>query len=840
MSLLESIKELIPNLNEDQVQAITSTDGPVLIVAGPGTGKTLTLVLRAMYIILTGRAEPKEIMLTTFTEKAAFELRDRINQIARQLGYKGQMHELKVGTIHSLCDKFISEFLSHTQLGKNYTILEDLTQVLFVYEHFEEIFLSSFCVNGKYLGRWQTKWDTIKGIIPYFNKITEELIDVRRIEESKDDFLSKLSSCYSKYETLMIESNKLDFAHLQKVFLELLSKEEIREKIGKETRYLMVDEYQDTNHIQEMIFLELAKPHNNLCVVGDDDQALYRFRGATVRNILEFKDHFDYCEEVRLTTNYRSHREIIDRYNSFMSSIDWQGLRFAKQIVPDSRGSFPEYPAVFCVWGTSKKDEAKRICHMIKFLKENKVIQDYSDVALLMSSIRIENSSHYIDAFRNEGIPFFAPRAKAYFENEEVQMLISCYALLFGFYGDPLETFAERGYVEDAIKRLKAYIGSPLSDYLQRKAGQIESLVEGSLELTLLDFLYQLLAYRPFSDYLRDENKSRNLSTFSNLLSVFQDYYKISIVTAKNKKYIKYYLFGSFLHFLLRGGIDDYEDPDNPIPKGFVQIMTIHQCKGLEFPVTIVDSLDKSFRVMKQVDRDLAPFSPRGTLETEKQMTEFDRMRHFYVAFSRPQRILVLSTTNKPQPWFSSLWEGLDQWPYVKQKTLGAQRFTSRPQFIPKKTYSLSNINVYETCPQQYLLYREYGFQPSRSAQMLFGALVHETIESVHDFILESRSYDIDTLTIERWFDANYRALLASGLRPIHKTQKELALKQVVNYYKQNRELFEKLQETEVDVSVEKDDYILVGKIDLLLGKDASWEYLISRLNQNLIDVTLP
>ena len=181
--------------------------------------------------------------------------------------------------------------------------------------------------------------------------------------------------------------------------------------------------------------------------------------------------------------------------------------------------------------------------------------------------------------------------------------------------------------------------------------------------------------------------------------------------------------------------------------------MTIHQSKGLEFPVVVVDSLDRQFRVIKQIDRDLGEFYKRGTFETEKQMTKFDRMRHFYVAFSRAEKILVLSTHKRPKDWFIPIWEGLDQWPYVKKDTLKALRFELKQQFVPKKSYSISAINVYETCPLQYLFYREYEFQPSRSAQILFGSLVHQTIEDVHKYCLEGKIDKITYDKIESWFN---------------------------------------------------------------------------------------
>ncbi|MEA1964620.1 MAG: ATP-dependent DNA helicase, partial [Candidatus Aerophobetes bacterium] len=834
IKIVEAIQEHFPDLNDAQLGAITQTDGPLLVIAGPGTGKTLVLVLRTLYLLLSGKAVPSEIIVTTFTEKAAFELRDRISQIARKLGYKGQLHELEIGTIHSICSDFIDKYIQHTPLKSNYVILDELIQYLFLYENFNEIVGEPS--NSKFLNRWSTKWTTIKRLISYLNKITEELVDIGRLSLSSDSFIKQLTAVYLRYQKSMYNSNKVDFAHLQKIFLDLLNNPALCGKIKGRIKYIMVDEYQDTNYIQEQIILTLGKPDYNVCVVGDEDQALYRFRGATVRNILEFKTHFDYCKEVKLTINYRSHESIISSYNKFMASIDWANpsgrtpFRFSKEILPNSKINFPDYPAVFCIWGENENDEGERFARMVKFLKKNRIIQDYSQIALLLSSVRLNSSKHYLDALTNYGIPYFAPRAKAYFENEEVKLTLACYAVIFGFH-DELKNSATnklKKFIEDALLLLKDYVDSPLSSYLRRKFEQVSNLKEReSLDLTVIDYFYQLLAYKPFCDFLKEENKARNLAIFSKLLNAFQIYYHISLVTFKNKDLIKFYLFNSFFNFLMQGGIDEYEDPENPIPKGYVQVMTIHQSKGLEFPVVVVGSLNKTFKVEKQVDRDLSSFYPRGTFEPEKRVTEFDRTRHFYVSFSRAEKILVLTTPTKPKTYFSPIWDSLNQWPYVEKKTLKALKFTSKPQFIPKKSYSLtSHINVYETCPKQYLFYREYQFTPSRAGTILFGSLVHQTTEDIHRWSLEGNLKEIDIPQIEQWFEENYRALLTSGMRPLGKTQKEVALKQVLNYFQQNYNYLNRIIEAEVDVSVEKDEYILAGKIDLLLGEDEKLEVL--------------
>jgi DNA helicase-2/ATP-dependent DNA helicase PcrA len=138
-AVVEKFKKLYPSLNQSQIEAITTVEGPLLIVAGPGTGKTLTITLRTLYLLLTNKAKPEEIILTTFTEKAALELRDRLSLISRKLDFKADLHQLKIGTIHTICNSFIMKFLHHTPLKKGYVILDDLTQIFFLYENFDEI-----------------------------------------------------------------------------------------------------------------------------------------------------------------------------------------------------------------------------------------------------------------------------------------------------------------------------------------------------------------------------------------------------------------------------------------------------------------------------------------------------------------------------------------------------------------------------------------------------------------------------------------------------------------------------------------------------------------------------
>lgn len=837
------IKLHFPSLNEEQLDAIRSTEGTLQIVAGPGSGKTLVLVLRSLYMLMIGRAQPKEMVVTTFTEKAAFELRDRIHQNARLLGYNGPLYELKIGTLHSICDEVIRRFIRHTSLKKNYEVLDELTQNLFINDNFGEIISEASKLNGKYLGRWEYKWSAIKGIIPYLNKITEELIDVAGLLASEDSFLAHLGQCYRNYEHFLYSQNRTDFAHQQKILYELLQDDGLRARIKADIKYIMVDEYQDTNYVQEQILLLLASPANNICIVGDEDQSLYRFRGATVRNILEFQSHFETCKNIVLDTNYRSHRSIIDAYNKFMESINWsnaggnQKFRFDKIIKPDPQSVFPDYPAVFSIWGQSQEDEGERFAQFVKYLKDNGIISDFNQVALLLSSVRLENSGHYISALENHGIPYYAPRARAFFDNEEVHLMFGCYALLFGFHGEAVANLSGLSFEQllDYANRSIASVGpytqtnAHLVQYLREQIENIGSLNAGeSLDKQVVDYFYELLAFEPFSRFLKNENRARNLATISQLLTTFQNYYGITLVTGKNKEWIPRQLFSSFFKFLLATGIDDYEDPNNPIPPGYVQIMTIHQSKGLEFPVVAVGSLSKKKRTVKQIDRDLAGYYHRTPFEPDSLITSFDAMRQFYVAFSRAEKILVLTTAEDPDEMFSPIWEGLDQWPYVQTRVLETLKFKPKKQFVVKESFSLtSHINVFEVCPRQYQFYQGYQFSPSRSATMTFGTLVHQTIEDIHKHIIEGELAEItNELIRDEWFDTNYQSLIEAGMRPLSQRRREIALDHVLNYFNQNYDNLHRVKETEVDVSVEKPGYILTGKIDLLLGDDGKLEVL--------------
>ena len=234
------------------------------MIAGPGSGKTFSLVLRTVNLLLGGRAKPSELVVCTFTEKAAFELRDRIAEAARKVAYRGDLSELHVSTIHGLCNRILLEFRHHTPLGAGYETLNELTELLFLFDNFDEIIEG----DSPYMGRWSTKWRAIEGMRDYFDKITEELVDSAARRASPDPFVSALGAAHERYQAKLFARNRVDFAHLQALVHGLLADPAIGRTVAARFRYVLVDEY--TNHVQQaLIFVadhaEVSRRRGELC-----------------------------------------------------------------------------------------------------------------------------------------------------------------------------------------------------------------------------------------------------------------------------------------------------------------------------------------------------------------------------------------------------------------------------------------------------------------------------------------------------------------------------------------------------------------------------------------------
>jgi DNA helicase II / ATP-dependent DNA helicase PcrA len=213
----------------------------------------------------------------------------------------------------------------------------------------------------------------------------------------------------------------------------------------------------------------------------------------------------------------------------------------------------------------------------------------------------------------------------------------------------------------------------------------------------LVDYFYEILAFEPFSTYMANENSARNLAIFSQLITIFQNYYHIDFVRQNNRKDIPIKLIG-FLRLLLRSGINEYEDPDNPIPKGHVQIMTVHQSKGLEFPVVVVGTYGDIIKDQARIDNNLCQYYHRSQFEPADRIATFDKMRQYYVAFSRAEKLLVIAngssnyTRNSVSRLISPVCSSLNQWQIITTTAeFSKLRILAKKPFIPKKSFSFTS-----------------------------------------------------------------------------------------------------------------------------------------------------
>ena len=441
-SVLEPMGSIVPNatqntLNPEQQQIVNTVEGPVLVIAGPGSGKTRTLVERIVHLIQLGVA-PEQIMVSTFTEKAAKELITRISNFLLRQGIRVNLNEMYIGTLHSLFLRFLEENREFTRLKKNYRVLDAFEQNFILYDNIYD-FLNMDGVTDLIGDHKVSLWRKGSELAEKINIVSEEMLDVDALEKSDDKAIQCLAACYKKYKTLLEEENALDFSTIQlETYNMLKNHPEVLQKIQDQIKYFMVDEYQDRNTIQEKILLLISAKSNNLCVVGDDDQGLYRFRGATIRNILEFEKNYSEgeCKRFFLRTNYRSHPDIIRFYNEWMSDWDWEEdgntFRYEKEIVPcDATFSNKKTVCRLSAVEGTEEDYHNEVLAFINTLQEKGVVTNLNQITFLYRSVKGDEARSLATFLEDHGIKVFSPRSDMYFERDEIKLILGCLATIF-------------------------------------------------------------------------------------------------------------------------------------------------------------------------------------------------------------------------------------------------------------------------------------------------------------------------------------------------------------------------------------------------------------------------
>lgn len=852
------------NANKQQREAIQHAEGPLLIIAGPGTGKTFTLVKRIVYLITEKNILPEEIMVATFTEKAAKELVTRITNELLDIGVSVNINGMYVGTFHSICLRIIKEHLEYTRVKKNYRMLDQFDQQYMIFQHISEF--RNLPYYGDIFSYQMGAWRQAGEIARYVNNLVEELVDIEQMQKDSDTQISAIANIMKLYQNIMHDENLIDFSSIQTEAYTLLKNHpEILSEIQDKIKYVMVDEYQDTNYIQELLVFLISGKRENICVVGDDDQGLYRFRGATIRNILEFPEHFaeGKCRQVDLTVNYRSEKQIIDFYNEWMATTDgrafdfqWRNFRFDKKIIPGKSNYRTDTSVVKCAASGEVDDWYQEVLNFITTLQRKSVIKDLNQIAFLCRSVKNDKIVDLISFLEENDIPVYSPRSEMFFQRQEVKEALGCMIMCFPNYYLRLKTesfpysYPElyHYYREECVEAARTLIKknkTTLGKFIEQKL-RMHSDSKHNTDYAFTGLLYQLFEFEPFRSYIgvnigggvTDERPARNLSILTSALGKYEYLHRVEVFSPQNIVQTVESFFNMYMKFLFDGGITEYEDDSEYAPSGCVSFMTIHQSKGMEFPIVMVDSLNatpkgQSGGILEVIEN---KYFHRAVFETRGDIKYFDFWRLYYTAFSRAQNLLILTCHEKggrgktPSKYFEDAYSTLQDYTAIDFSNLILE--TVKPVNI-KDTFSFtSHIELYETCSLQYKFFKELGFTQVRVGATLFGTLVHETIEDVHRAAMRHEEKLITADNVRTWLDTNYTTLSKSEHSYLGAKQIEAAYRQVMAYIERmengigfvsgNGEktgsLWKYIQDAEVEVSLVKPEYILQGKVDLISG----------------------
>ena len=377
-------QEGLEKLNKEQKEAVVYDEGPLLIVAGAGTGKTTVITQRLAYLIETGKAKPEEVLAVTFTDKAAEEMEERVDKLL-PYGYV----DLWVSTFHAFCERILRDHAIDVGLPADFKILDGTAGWLLVYKNFDKFNLDYYRPLGN-----PTKF--IQALLAHFSHCKDQAIYPEDYlayaeklktrddapEEKETERIKEVASAYHVYQKLLLENSVLDFGDLINYCLKLFQQRpQILKKYREKFKYILVDEFQDTNFAQYELIKILSAPKNNLTVCADDDQAIYLWRSASFNNIIQFNKDFPKAKEVSLVKNYRSTQNILDLAYKFIKANDPDRLEFVNKInkklvaCEEGDGVIEHLHA-----NTLDEEVSKTIKKVLEIMKDHRYIGSYEDL----------------------------------------------------------------------------------------------------------------------------------------------------------------------------------------------------------------------------------------------------------------------------------------------------------------------------------------------------------------------------------------------------------------------------------------------------------------------------
>ena len=784
--------QIADNLNSQQEKAVTFGDGPLLIVAGAGTGKTTVITQRLAWLVLEKKIGTDNILALTFTDKAAGEMEERVD-VLMPYGYV----DLWISTFHSFCERVLKDNALAIGLPPDFKLLNEIDQILLVRQNFEKFTLDYYRPLGN-----PTKF--VQALVRHFSRakdeniLPEEYLDYAKnikLDRDQQEFLKKsgpdddeftetkriteVAEAYHAYQQLLLEKSALDFGDLIIYAIKLFkARPGVLKKYQEQFKYILVDEFQDTNYAQYELVKMLALPKNNLTVVGDDDQSVYKFRGAAISNILEFKKDFPDSQEVVLTENYRTRQNILDLAYKFIKQndpnrleyqlshgkIDPKGAPLKSKVSKKLQAMTGKEGMIQHLHFRSYLEEANGVAKKILELKKKNKKLFWNDFAILVRANSYANE--FINALARRDIPHQFLASRGLYSQPEVMDVIA--------YLKMLDNYHESGSMWRVLNfkqwQLPANDLMLLANHAGRKQmslyeamtksrtipGLSEKMHQGLVTVLGLvnkhtqffqtkGVLAVSIQFIQDSGYLKEITNKDTAENLEKIIHLNQFFRVIEEFEAVNHdQSVKNFIF-RLEEEQAAGDAGSMHQPWEEGPEA-VKIMTIHGAKGLEFAhVFIVSLVDKRFPSTERSEQIVLPEALVKEIIPEGDVHLQEERRLFYVAMTRSKAGLFFTSADdyggaRKKKLSRFLFElgfahkrGTENLELEDRLTQTARNTEADLESellrkaVPDKT-SFTQLRAFQTCPKQFKYAHIFRIPVAGRHTFSFGKSMHNTL----------------------------------------------------------------------------------------------------------------
>lgn len=664
--------DLIEGLNDKQKEAVLATEGPCLVIAGAGSGKTKVLTHKIAYLIGEKGVSPWNILAITFTNKAANEMKDRAVKLVGDIA-----NDMWIGTFHSICVRILRKYIDRIGFTSSFVIFDTTDQKSIVKESMKELKIDD-------------KMFTDKSIMYEISNAKNDMIEPEEYAKRTNNEVRKevIAEVYKLYQRKLRENNALDFDDIINYTIKILMQEpDVLQYYSDKFKYVLVDEYQDTNKAQFMLISLLSAMNGNITVVGDNDQGIYSFRGADIKNILNFEKDFPGTKIIKLEQNYRCTKSILDVANAVIKNNE---VKYEKKLwTENEKGKL-----VTAHLANNEYDEATYVVEQIEHLKREEYYK-YSDFAVLY---RMNTQSRSIeDILRREDIPYKIIGGLKFYERKEIKDIIAYLRLIYNtkdnlslrrIINEPkrgvgktsldqiaeiADTYGKSMY--EVIKNAAEYGLNRVYTNTREFVQTIDELVAKSEEMTVSELTQSILRNTGYTKALElentkeAENRIENLEEFLTVTMEFEE-------EAEND-------LGTFLeNMALTSDVDSLEETEDT-----VTLMTLHSAKGLEYPVVFMVGMEEGiFPSYRSIDE--------GGVEEERRLCYVGITRakeHLFMTCARSRTMFGSTSYNAISRFLKEVPEDM-----LSEESVLSTESTLQGTFDNSNTYewSYGNSNV--------------------------------------------------------------------------------------------------------------------------------------------------